>query len=55
VQTETRNAKDTLIQFFEAMARRDSTFYERFASLPLIWVGGGIVGVCLIISDVAGS
>jgi predicted type IV restriction endonuclease len=34
VQTQTRNAKDTLIRFFEAVARQDETFYERFAALP---------------------
>jgi hypothetical protein len=34
VHTPTRNAIDTLIRFFEAMARRDATFYQRFASLP---------------------
>ena len=32
--TPTRNAIDTLIQFFEAMAHRDSSFLERFAALP---------------------
>lgn len=32
--TQTRNAKDTLIKFFEEMARRDDSFYRRFAALP---------------------
>lgn len=32
--TRTRNAKDTLIRFFEEMARRDESFYQRFAALP---------------------
>jgi len=33
-RTSTRNARDTLIRFFEEMARRDPTFLERFAALP---------------------
>ena len=32
--TPTRNAKDTLVRFFEAMAGRDPTFLTRFAALP---------------------
>jgi hypothetical protein len=33
-RTVTRNARETLIRFFEEMNRRDSTFLERFAALP---------------------
>lgn len=33
-RTEARNARDTLIRFFEEIARRDPTFLKRFAALP---------------------
>jgi hypothetical protein len=33
-RTITRNARDTLVTFFRALSRSDSTFLERFAALP---------------------
>jgi predicted type IV restriction endonuclease len=33
-RTDTRNSRDTLIGFFQTLARKDSSFLQRFAALP---------------------